>query len=170
MAMVNLTASHRRRLRQLARQGRDARLVRRAQALLWLEQGEGPTEVAQRLGVTRQSVYNWVRRIKQKATKAVAEGLADRRRPGRPPVKRQAVQRVVEEVMEAHPTEYGYHALGWTSPLIGHHLKQTQGFEVSQSTVRRCLRQMGYRWKRPRYVLSRRSVHWRQAKGGLSVD
>jgi hypothetical protein len=37
---------------------------------------------------------------------------------------------------------------------------------LSPDTVRRALRQMRYRYKRPRLVLAERAPHWRQAKGG----
>ncbi|MDQ3753450.1 MAG: helix-turn-helix domain-containing protein [Acidobacteriota bacterium] len=36
-----------------------SRELRRAQALLWLGAGEGVEEVAERLRVSRQTVYNW---------------------------------------------------------------------------------------------------------------
>lgn len=36
---------------------------------------------------------------------------------------------------------------------------------VSLRTVRRALRALRYRYKRPRLVLARRSPTWRQAKG-----
>jgi hypothetical protein len=53
-------------------------------------------------------------------------------------------------------------------PLLRHHLRR-QGAEASATTIRRALRRLGYRWKRPRFVLSRRDPHWRQAKGGSSA-
>jgi transposase len=134
MARINLTDRQRQELQHLARRGRDARVVRRAQGLLWLEQGEHPIAVAQRLGVTRE--------------------------------KRQAVQELVQQVMDTQPSQYGYQAEGWTVPLLRYHLKATEGMEVSNATIRRCLKGMGYRWKRPRYVLARRDPFWRQAKGG----
>jgi hypothetical protein len=52
MARISLSNSQRQELEHLVRQGRDARMVRRAQGLLWLDQGEHPIAVAQRLGVT----------------------------------------------------------------------------------------------------------------------
>ena len=73
---------------------------------------------------------------------------------------------MVQKVMDSDPTQYGYPAEGWTLALLRHHLKATQDMEVSEATVRRCLQGMGYRWKRPRYVLPRRDLFWRQAKGG----
>jgi hypothetical protein len=33
-------------------------MVRRAQGLLWLDQGEHPIAIAHRLGVTREAVYS----------------------------------------------------------------------------------------------------------------
>lgn len=56
MARLSLTDGQRQELQQLARQGRDAQMVRRAQGLLWLDQGEHPVAIAQRLGVTREAV------------------------------------------------------------------------------------------------------------------
>ena len=72
----------------------------------------------------------------------------------------------MEQVMDARPSEYGYQAEGWTAALIRYHRQATDGIEVSETTVRRCLKGVGYRWKRPRYVLARRDPFWRQAKGG----
>jgi transposase len=66
MARINLTHSQQQELQHLARRCRDVRMARWAQGLLWLDQGEHPFAVAQRLGVTRESVYAWVRRLKHR--------------------------------------------------------------------------------------------------------
>jgi transposase len=166
MARINLTDSQRQELQHLARRSPEARLVRRAQGLLWLEQGEHPIAGAQRLGVTRESVYAWVRRLKHQGTGPLAQKLMEQPRSGRPRGKRQAVEELVRQVMDTHPTQYGYQAEGWTAALLRHHLKAARSIEVSDATVRQCLKGMGYRWKRPRYVLARRDPFWRQAKGG----
>ena len=169
MARVSLTDAQRQELQQLARRGRDARMVRRAQGLLWLDQGEHPIAIAQRLGVTREAVYSWARRLKREAARSVAQSLRDRPRSGRPRSQRQAMQEMVEQVLDTHPSRYGYQAEGWTAALLRYHLQATRGIEVGENTVRRCLKGMGYRWKRPRYVLARRDPFWRQAKGGSSA-
>jgi transposase len=170
MAVISLTTSQRQELHHLARRGRDARAVRRAQGLLWLDQGEHPIAVAQRLAVTRESVYAWARRLRLAGANSLAQRLRDQPRSGRPTGKRHAVQQMVQKVMDTDPTQYGYPAEGWTLALLRHHLKATQNVEVSEATVRRSLRGMGYQWKRPRYVLARRDPHWRQAKGGCNED
>ena len=150
MARISLTDRQRQELQYLARRGRDARMVRRAQGLLWLDQGEPPIAVAQRLGVTRESVYAWLRRLQHQGTPSLAEKLLEQPRSGRPREKRQAVQELVQQVMDIHPSQYGYQAEGWTAALLRHHLKIAQGIEVSDATVRRCLQGLDYRWKRPR--------------------
>ena len=166
MGVISLTADQRQQLQHLARRGRDARVVRRAQALLWLDQGEHPIAVAQRLAVTRESVYAWARRLRREETNSLAQRLRDQPRSGRPRGKRQAAQQMVQKVMNTDPSKYGYWAEGWTLGLLRYHLKTTQDVEVSEATVRRSLRGMGYQWKRPRYVLAQRDLYWRQAKGG----
>ena len=166
MARISLTDSQRRELQHLACRGRDARMVRRAQGLLWLDQGEHPIAIAHRLGVTRVAVYSWARRLRGMVDRPLSQGLREQPRSGCPRRKRHAVEELVEQVMDARPSEYGYQAEGWTATLIRYHLQAKQAIEVSETTVRRCLKGMGYRWKRPRYVLARRDPFWRQAKGG----
>jgi transposase len=166
MARISLTDHQRQELQHLASRGRDARMVRRAQGLLWLDQGEHPIAIAQRLGVTREAVYSWARRLRREGARPVAQSLRDRTRSGRPRSKRQAMQDMVGRVIDTRPSQYGYQAEGWTAALLRYHLQATEGIAVSDNTVRRCLKGMGYRWKRPRYVLARRGPFWRQAKGG----
>jgi hypothetical protein len=62
MAVISLTNIQRQELQHLARWERDARVVRRALGLLWLDQGEHPIAVAQRLepfplGITEASSH-----------------------------------------------------------------------------------------------------------------
>jgi transposase len=75
MARISLSDGQRQELEYLARQGRDAQMVRRAQGLLWLNQGELPMAVAQRLGVTRESVYAWLRHLQHLGAGSLAEKL-----------------------------------------------------------------------------------------------
>jgi transposase len=88
MAVISLTTSQRQELQHLARLGRDARVVRRAQGLLWLDQGEHPIAVAQRLAVTRESVYAWARRLRIAGANPLSQRLTDQPRSGRPTGKR----------------------------------------------------------------------------------
>ena len=42
---------------------RDVRVVKRAQALLWLSDGDTPDEIADRLWVTPRTIYRWIERF-----------------------------------------------------------------------------------------------------------
>jgi len=165
---VDLSTRERQELKEIVKRSRAVRVVKRAQALLWLAEGESARSVARRLGVSHQTVYNWVAMFAKRRGEPMEGRLRDRPRSGRPPKKRQAVVEVIEEVMERDPREMGYASPVWTTPLLRHYCRRTKGVEVSGRTIRRALRGQGYRYKRPRYVLVRRSPSWRQAKGGSS--
>lgn len=139
---------------------------RRAQGLLWLAEGVTVTEVAQRLHVSRQTVYVWQGRLGWAGD--LAARLANRPRSGRPRTTGQAVDDVIAEVIGTDPRQHGYRLASWTTGLLRQQLRRRRDLAVSERTVRRCLRRLGYRYKRPRYVLARRAPHWRQAKGGSS--
>ena len=168
MVALRLTARDRDTLGHAARHTPDARAARRALALLDLDAGESPTRVADRYRVSRSTVYEWAARW-QDADRPRADRLRDADRSGRPPATREAVEAALAGLMPTAPTDHGYRHPAWTTPLLLAHLGR-QGVAASDTTVRRALHRLGYRWKRPRFVLSRRAEHWRQAKGGSGPD
>jgi transposase len=168
VGLVVLTESQRKDLEQISKHSEDGCVIRRALGILWLAK-ESPREVAKRLNITRQTVYNWLHRWNDQS-KNTEVTLKDICRPGRPATRREMV--VAEVIsglagLEKTPEECGYLASGWTASLLVQHLEQVKGEKVHQNTVKRALKGMGYRWKRPRYVLARRHPNWKQAKGGL---
>ncbi len=164
MVAPRLTARDRETLSEKARSSTDGRETRRALALLDLDAGETPTRVADRYRVSRSTVYEWVARWRDPGRDR-GDRLRDADRSGRPPATRDAVAAAVAEVMPTAPTDHGYRHPAWTTPLLLAHLSR-HGVEASDATVRRALHALGYRWKRPRFVLARRAEHWRQSKGG----
>jgi len=169
MAMIGLSSAGRRALEAIVARPRDGRQYRRAQALLWLAQGERPTAVAQRLQVHRDTLYAWAARYRERAPQRVPARLVDGTRSGRPRRLNVRAERALVTVLETEPHMQGYRAAQWTAPLLCQYLREHQACVVSEGTVRRCLHRLGYRWKRPRYVLARRSRSWRQATGGSSA-
>jgi transposase len=155
-------------LSEKARSNADARETRRALALLDLDAGESPTRVARRYQVGRSTVYEWAARWGN-TDRPRADRLRDADRSGRPPATRDAAEELLAELMPSAPTAHGYRHPSWTTPLLLAHLTRN-GVDASDTTVRRALHRLGYRWKRPRFVLSRRAEHWRQAKGGSGPD
>lgn len=171
MSLIRLSPRAKHRLQQIACSGSNGRSVRRAQALLWLDQSETAADVAQRLGVSRQAVYDWIESYQARQSQPVDQRLCDHPHSGRPDRKLQLVLKVVEPLLKLKrdPRRYGYRSVVWTVPILQQHLKRKTRKEVSQRTVRRALRKIRYRYKRPRHVLARRSPTWRQAKGGLNA-
>jgi len=142
------------------------RELRRAQALIWLDEGESVEEVAERLRVSRQSVYNWQARFSTRRELEPAARLADGVRRGRPRTARGIIEPLIAEVIEQDPREFGYRSTVWTASLLAEHLAAKRHVEVSLRSVGYALEREQLRWKRPRHRLALRPETWRQAKGG----
>jgi len=164
-ARFRLTPQQRLRLQQLVHGTREARLLRRGQALLWRDEGESTTEIAVRLGVSRQTVHNWITGFAVRSG-PVFERLADAERSGRPATAQGVLDPLIAELIDGDPRDWGYAATAWTAPLLQRHLAEQHHKVVSVMSVRRVIHRLRRRWKRPRYRLALRSATWRQAKGG----
>ena len=165
MTPFHLSGRERSRLERFAAQTSQARLLRRAQALLWLDDGESPSVVAARAGVSRQTLYNWATRFLDRADLDLARRLDDGPRSGRPRTALGIIDPILEEVLDVDPRTLGYQATAWTAPLLQHYLSQVHGIAVSADSVRDAIERVCFRWKRPRHRLALRPEHWRQAKG-----
>jgi transposase len=164
-APFRLTPQQRRTLQCLVRVTRDAHLLRRGQALLWRAEGERASVIAERLGVSRQTVHNWVTRFAARDGSATTR-LADAERSGRPASAQGTIDPVIAELIDTDPRGFGYAATAWTAPLLQKHLAAQHQTMVSIISVRRAIHRLRRRWKRPRYRLALRPATWRQAKGG----
>lgn len=169
MALVELTAREFFSLQKLLTQPVDARQVQRIQALLWLDAGESVDEVAARLAVTRQSVYNWVSRFDARADSPVALRVSDSNRSGRPPTVLGIIDSLIDAVIDVDPRTLGYASTIWTAGLLQQYLADKHQVRVSTKSVNRAIARLDIAWKRPRHQLSRRDPSWRQAKGGLNA-
>lgn len=169
MKLIKLHPKQREKLERVARTSPSGREVRRAQALLWLDQNETIQHIAERLGMSRQALYDLLERYQSRKAEPVVLRIRDRPHPGRPADKRERVIRAVQELLTQKPQQYGYRSPFWTVPLLVAQASARIGEEVSHDTIRRALQALRRRYKRPRYVLSRRAPTWRQAKGGLNV-
>jgi transposase len=145
-----LTRSQRYQLRQQLKHTQDAALYRRTLALLELDKGKPLAQIARSLGVTRQSIYNWVD-VYTLAYDPLA--LVDAERSGRPAVWTPELQELLEKLLHESPTAWDYPAVNWTVPLLRQQLATWDGRWLSEDSIRRRLHEMGYVWKRKRYVL-----------------
>jgi transposase len=150
MALLHLTPQQRFRLRRLRDSTRDAGLLRRSLALLQLDQGHSVADVARELGATRQSVSNWLGRYLGAPT---PRALRDRRGHGHVTAWDEDLLAVLRSSLQRAPAHWGYRDREWTVGLLQEHLARWDGRRWSDTTLRRQLHQLGYAWKRPRYVL-----------------
>src|SRR3954463_493549 len=84
MAPLRLSPRQRLELEYLATHNPVATERCRAQALLWLDEGETPEQLAESLRISRRTVYYWMSRIDDRPGADLKERLADAPRPGRP--------------------------------------------------------------------------------------
>jgi transposase len=157
-----LTGNDRRKLKAAVRAVRDARHLRRVQAVLLLAQGRPMKLVCGATGLSRQSVYNAVRRYRRRRRPA---DLADRPRSGRPRVARPVGGRQILAALRVDPRDAGFNATAWTVPLLARHLSDRHGVPIGPRTLRRRMHEAGLRWKRPRYAYHLRDPHAAQKKG-----
>jgi len=167
MSVTLLSPDDRTALERCAATTRDVRALKRAQALLWLLDGETVSAVARRLRVPRQTIYNWCAMYQARATEPFAQRLTDRPRQ-RPGERGTGAQAHIAQVIDQPPGAFGYDVPIWTTPLLQDYLAGL-GITISTRQIRRILRALQYRYKRPRYRLARRSPTWRQAKGGSNA-
>lgn len=146
----SLSVRQRRRLQQELWSADEAALCRRILAILEVDAGKPISGVAELLGVSRQSIYNW---IESYASRHDPEDLADRERSGRPPRWTEEVQGVLRECLKWPPDSWSYRAVSWTVPLLQNWLIEHTGLTFSESAIRQHLHRLGYTWKRSRYVL-----------------
>lgn len=133
---------------------------KRYRAVLLVGAGMAPMAVAQVLDCARSSVYSWVAAWRADGVSGLQEG------PHRGAVLRldRAGQVLLEEVLATDPQARGYHATGWTVALLQAELGAA-GYRLSERTLRRTLHRLGYRWKRPKFVLGRPDPAYAEKKG-----
>ena len=166
MALIKLNSRDVVRLEAFLTTRPDARQLKRAQALLWLSDGESVEEVADHLRATRQTVYNWVERFEVRADLPLEQRLADDLRTGRPPTALEIIDPLIDEVIDQDPRQFGYPSTIWTAPLLRRYLADKHQIEVCTKSVSLAVDRLRIAWKRPRHRLALRAENWRLAKGG----
>lgn len=132
------------------RQDKRAEVRQRAIAIRLLHLGQKPEAVAELQMVSLPTIYNWHKLWREQGI----EGLANKKKPGRPAKATEAYCRKVEEILEKEPSDYGYHFAIWTSDRLRAHLDKETGILLSESRFRALLKKKGYRYRRPKHDLS----------------
>ncbi len=155
-----LTAEQRGALEQAATHARQTRTWKRYRALLLLGDGLSVHQVAQTLGCGPSTVYRWVANWRAHGVQRLAEGP----HPGRSRRLDAAADARLQVLLGSDPQAHGHHSTGWTVPLLLTALA-AGGWVVHEHTLRRTLKRLGYRWKRPQYVLGHPDGAYTEKKG-----
>jgi transposase len=123
---------------------------RRYQAVVPLADGEPPGRVATALGCAVSSVDHWAATWRRTGIAGLHEGDHG----GARPVLDAAGEALLTDLLAQNPQPRGHHATGWTVPLLRTELA-AGGYAPRESTRRRTLHRLGYRWKRPTFVRGR---------------
>ena len=158
--ILELTPKQRTDLEQAAATARQTRSWKRYRALLLLGDGLAIPQVAQALGCGQSTIYHWLALWREQGVERLAEG------PHRGRAHRLDAAAVahLQALLRSDPQAHGHHATGWTVPLLLGELT-TAGWVVHEHTLRRTLKRLGYRWKRPQYVLGRPDPAYAEKKG-----
>ena len=146
-------------LRRLARSSRDAKQVRRLLALAVIRDGGSRTEAAATGGAGLQIVRDWVVRFNAEGP----TGLIDRKAPGKTPLLSGEHRAALARVVEAGPKPYVDGVVRWRLIDLAQWLWDEFRVSVSETTVGRELRAMGFR------KLSARPRHYAQDSDAIEA-
>jgi transposase len=135
------------RLRQAYAQGQ-LRLIRRIHVILYILEGKRVAEVAEMMGVSPQSVYNYLKAF----LVAGLDSLAYKRPPGRPRKLTKTQRKELCAFIDAGPEAAGYDCGGWNTVLIQDLILRRFGVAYSSHYVAELLRNMGYSYQKARFV------------------
>jgi transposase len=145
------------RLRVLARGSKDAPQARRLLALATIYDGGARSEAAKIGGVTLQIVRDWVLRFNAHGP----DGLLDRKAPGQPSLMKEEHRRALRRMVDDGPTPAIHGVVRWRIVDLCQWLSEEFRISVSETTMSRELRKMGYR------KLSARPRHHAQREGAI---
>ena len=153
------------RLQRALHQVKDKRTYLRLKAVLLFAQGMDIHAVAKIIDKSVRVIYYWIGTYLEKHQ---TRSLYDAPRAGRPLVAQSITDKRILRELKRNPLRLGYNTTVWTVALLAKHLSIRYGCNIRSRTMRRRMKQIGLRCKRPRYVYSEKHPHRAQKKGPLS--
>lgn len=151
MRNPTLTLTHpeanRERLLTFARKIPGAYIGIKIAALLLILEGQRPGWIIEVLGLTRQSLNQWMHKVNKEGVVA----LKTKHRSGRPPQLNREIASELEWQLEKSPQDFGIHRVRWDGPTLAMHLKRSFGIKIKVRQAQYWLHHLGYRLKRVGY-------------------
>ena len=128
-------------LRELGKMTKDAAQARRLLALAEIYDGGARSDAARIGGVGLQTIRDWVLRFNARGP----AGLIDGKAPGNAPKLDDAQRRALADIVERGPIPAIHEVVRWRLADLAHWIWEEFGISVSEATVGRALRALGYR-------------------------
>lgn len=114
---------------------------------------------------SRRVIYEWISCYLQDHQ---SNALHDMERTGRPVSAPGITDKRIAAELRRDPMKLGYATNVWTVAILAQQLNRRYHANIHPVTLRRRMKQMGLRCKRPRYVYSEKDPNRAQKKGRLS--
>jgi transposase len=132
----------------VAKKGRRATEEERIRAVQLMESGKSPDLVAEILGVSRRSVFDWQRKYREGGLASLSTKFAS----GRPTtLPDRQMLRLYSMVAGNDPRQLSFGVALWTRKIIRELISREFGVDVSLPTVGRILSKLGMSVQRPLY-------------------
>lgn len=120
----------------------------RIRAVKRVQQGESPEKVISTLGFSRACIYNWIARYRAGGWDALKSG----KQTGRPKKLSGAqIKWIDKTIRDKNPLQLKFSFSLWTRSMVTSLIRKQFGLKLSESSVGRLLRQMGFSCQKPLY-------------------
>jgi len=116
-------------------------------ALLLILEGQRPGWTSEVLGLTRQSLNQWMHKVNKEGL----EALKTKPRTGRPSRLDQKTAMKLERHLEKSPQDFGLNRAQWDGPTLAVHVKRYFGINIKVRQAQYWLHRLGYCLKRASY-------------------
>ncbi len=164
MIRVHLTKDQRLELEKYRGQS-SSQNSEKAFIVLLNSDGNSANAIAKQLHRSSHTVRLWLKRYLKKGL----AGLERNSSSGRPRDKRKECMQISKDILAKNPNEFNYPDQTWGIPLIRYHLKSVHQIDVSEDTLLRGLKDLGYSYKRPSKTVSPKAPAPAEKKKAVSV-
>jgi len=120
----------------------------RIRAVTQVQQGESPEKVIATLGFSRACIYNWLARYRAGGWHALKSG----KHTGRPKkLDGTQIAWLYKTIRDKNPLQLKFSFALWTRSMVTRLIRKQFGLKLSETSVGRLLRQMGFSCQRPLY-------------------
>lgn len=124
-----------------------ARMGIKIAAMLLTVEGQRPGWISEILGVSRESLNQWIHAVNKGGLKA----LEWKPRPGRPALLTGQIRKKLEKDLEKSPMEAGINRAQWDGPTLVVYLKRRFQVSLKVRQAQNWMHSLGFRLKRAGY-------------------